>query len=182
MIIKSAHFSWAGLLNQPTGINMPIKEFLIMKLKSFINFMRTELKNTFTTPPCENKLRKVIFIFSLLNALNIIGYYILTYSMQILFLLPIIWGGLLAHGTYKRYGDLLRSGSDCALFLVATITSAYLVINTASDDVDFFEKHMINGLGFLITYVFAVAASVRFYISAIDLYNSSISFKKLKEK
>ncbi|EBS2691511.1 hypothetical protein DRY71_01755 [Salmonella enterica subsp. enterica serovar Newport] len=41
----------------------------------------------------------------------------------------------------------------------------------------FFEKHMINGLGFLITYAFAVAASVRFYISAIDLYNSSISFK-----
>ncbi|EAT2223310.1 hypothetical protein BZH87_22875 [Salmonella enterica] len=182
MSTKPAHFSWAGLLNQPTGINMPIKEFLIMKSKTFINFMRAELINTFTTHPCENKLRKAIFICTLLNALNIIGYYILEYRMQILFLLPIVWGGLLAHGTYKRYGDLLRSGSDCALFLVATITSAYLVINTTSDKVEFFESYMKNGFGFLVTYIFAAAASVRFYISAIDLYNSSISFKKSKEK
>ncbi|WP_223873758.1 hypothetical protein, partial [Escherichia coli] len=80
--------------------------------------------------------------------------------------------------TYKTHKAILKYGSDCALFFVAAITSAYLVINTTNEKVDFFDNYMKNVIGFLITNSFAVAASIRFYVSFMDLLKIYNRFKK----
>lgn len=62
--------------------------------------------------------------------------------LPILFVLPIIYGLSLAVHKYKTYKAILKYGSDCSLFFVAAITSAYLVIDTTNENVDFFNNYM----------------------------------------
>ncbi|WP_097169127.1 hypothetical protein [Escherichia coli] len=121
-----------------------------------------------------------IFIRSitLLYFLYLLGSVVADNRLPILFVLPIIYGLSLAVHTYKTHKAILKYGSDCALFFVAAITSAYLVINTTNEKVDFFDNYMKNVIGFLITNSFAVAASIRFYVSFMDLLKIYNRFKK----
>lgn len=87
-----------------------------------------------------------IFIWSitLLYFLYLLGFVVVDNRLPILFFLPIIYGLSLAVHTYKTHKTILKYGSDCALFFVAAITSAYLVINTTNEKVDFFNNYMKN--------------------------------------
>lgn len=152
----------------------------INKLLMLIKFVEAEFKSIFTTSPFENTLRKVTFLLTLFLLAEILGYIAFELRLPILFILPIILGVLLAHMLYKIYGELLKSATDFALYLVATITSAYLVINTASLEVDFFDHYMRNGAGYIVTNIFAVAGSARCYITAQDLYNNYNLYKDKK--
>lgn len=122
--------------------------------------------------------KNFIWFITTLYFIYLIGSIVVNNRLPILFVLPIIYGLSLAVHTYKTHKAILKYSSDCALFFVAAITSAYLVINTTNEKVDFFDNYMKNVIGFLITNSFAVAASIRFYVSFMDLLKIYNKFRK----
>lgn len=152
-----------------SNVKNTLRKILILSKKTII-FSIKEVNNTFTTNPFEEgkKTRKVIVLIALLFVSYLLSGVIFNLRIQILFFLPIILGIVLSYYTYKETKALLKYGSDFALFTVATITSAYLVINTTTEKVDFFNHYMQNGIGFFITNIFSVAASIRCYISFME--------------
>ncbi|MBZ7262506.1 hypothetical protein FMK81_13425 [Klebsiella oxytoca] len=136
-------------------------------------------KHTFSSSKKAKTVCKTFtWLITGLYFIYLIGSIFVDNRLPIRFVLPIIYGLSLAVHTYKTHKAILKYGSDCALFFVAAITSAYLVINTTNEKVDFFDNYMKNVIGFLITNSFAVAAAIRFYISLVDLLKVYNWFKK----
>lgn len=144
-------------------------------------FSKGEFILLFKTHPLKKGLifRKIVILTTIAFISNLAGRGVLIYYIQILFLLPIILGCMLTIYTYKDYKDELKYSSDCVLYGLAAITSAYLVTNTGNAEINFFENYMRDYKGFLATNFFAVSASIRFSISCADAWEMYISkYKK----
>ncbi|EPK5562304.1 hypothetical protein L7H89_005643 [Klebsiella pneumoniae] len=133
-------------------------------------FSKEEITMLVTTYPFKKGMiyRKVTTIITLLFFAYLLGGIVQSYSIQIIFILPLALGLTLTIYAYKGHKERIKYTSDCVLYGLATITSAYLVTNTTSIDLQFFEKQMKGICGFLIVNFFAVAASIRFCISIVD--------------
>lgn len=133
-------------------------------------FSKEEIKILVTTYPFKKGVifRKTTTIITLLFFSYLLGGIVQSYSIQIIFILPLVLGVTLTIYVYKSHKERLKYTSDCVLYGLATITSAYLVTNTTSIELHFFEKQMRGIAGFLIVNFFAVAASIRFCISIVD--------------
>lgn len=136
----------------------------------FFLFSKEEITILVTTYPFKKgmTLRKTTTIISILFIAYLLGGLVRSYSIQIIFILPLALGFTLTIYTYKNHKERLKYTSDCVLYGLATITSAYLVTNTTSIDLHFFEQQMKGISGFLVTNFFAVAASIRFCISVVE--------------
>lgn len=151
------------------AVSKILKMVLSLMLKFFL-FSKEEIKILVTTYPFKKEmiLRKTTTIISFLFIAYLLGGIVRSYSIQIIFILPLALGFTLTIYTYKSHKERLKYTSDCVLYGLATITSAYLVTNTTSIDLHFFEQQMRGMCGFLIANFFAVAESIRFCISVVE--------------
>lgn len=148
-----------------------LREIISLAWRLFL-FSKEEVIFLFTTNPLEKgmKLRKITILTTLIFLAYLLGGITQTYGIQIILILPIALGLILTTYTYKDYKERLKYVSDCILYGLATITSAYLVTNTSDIELNFFEHQMKGSWGFLITNFFAVAASIRFSISCVEAW------------
>lgn len=139
----------------------------------FFNLLCSEFMMWKNTPVLHNKWRKLSNVILVLLICDFIGFWVLNFRLQILFILPIVWGMTFSVYVYPKNKMLFTACVDSGLYLVATITAAYLVLNTLSEKVDFFDDYMKGFWGFAITNFFAAVAAMRLYVSFVNMINQA---------
>ncbi|EPB1952976.1 hypothetical protein ACRBZO_004674 [Escherichia coli] len=112
----------------------------------------------------------ILIVFS--GVLMTLGRFIGEHSLEIIFVLPVIYGFCFFRWTYQTLGKRLKYGNDCMLYAAATIAACALVVNTSIFTIEFFSITMKNVFGYVITTVLATSSMIKLLIT-YDEYKSS---------
>lgn len=112
----------------------------------------------------------LLIIFSIISIK--IGALIREHSLQIIFIIPIIYGYVLFKYLHPSLGKKLKYGNECVLYAAATLAACALVVNTSIFTIQFFEITMKNIFGYVITTILATSSVIKLLITIDDYKNS----------
>ncbi|EPR2254642.1 hypothetical protein [Enterobacter hormaechei] len=112
----------------------------------------------------------ILIVFS--GVLMTLGRFIGEHSLEIIFVLPVIYGFCFFRWTYQTLGKRLKYGNDCMLYAAATIAACALVVNTSIFTIEFFSITMKNVFGYVITTVLATSSMIKLLITYDEYKNS----------
>ncbi len=81
----------------------------------------------------------------------------------------------------KTERDLIKSANDTVLFSVSALTTALLTLKTLPNtSIDFFDKFMINNIGYLVIYLYTILLIVKAIVARFEYKENMLKYKSEK--
>ncbi|HCJ3731281.1 TPA: hypothetical protein NRZ49_005368, partial [Klebsiella pneumoniae] len=81
----------------------------------------------------------------------------------------------------KTERDLIKSANDTVLFSVSALTTALLTLKTLPNtSIDFFDKFMINNIGYLVICLYTILLIVKAIVARFEYKENMLKYKSEK--